>query len=370
MLTLPLVALLLSPFALQDTKPAEAPSQAPPAKPAPSLRAGDKAPEFKVETFVKGDAISELKSDHLYVVEFWATWCGPCVAMMPHMSEMQSQHKDKITFIGVNVWEEREQYTTDTLERVKKFVADQGDKMAYTVAYDGGAMFMADKWMKAAGRNGIPAAFLVDGTGTIQWIGHPIALDAVIPMVLDGSWSVTEGPKMINEARKEFGAALEAYKNTFDDGERAWDAVCKKYPHFVNMSKGERYNALFVAGHEDKAYPIGRAMFEAGKAKKDSAKMMEVVVPLLNPQVTVKNVDRELAMDVANAVYEVGDPKQPQRHVAMAQILYMLGDIDKANEHKGKALELAPAENRTSYANWFDEMERRAIEKRNAAETK
>lgn len=370
MLTLPLIALLASPLALQDTKSADAPAPAAPAKPAASLVAGSKAPEFKVETFVKGDAVSEFKLGHVYVVEFWATWCGPCIAMMPHMSELQSEYKDKVTFVGVNVWEEREKYTQETLDRVKKFVADQGDKMAYTVAYDGGAMFMADKWMKAAARNGIPSAFLVDGTGTIVWIGHPIALDAVIPMVLDGSWNITEGPKKINEARKEFGSALEAYQTSFEDGEKAWDAACKKYPHFVNMSKGERYYALFAAGHEDRAYPIGRTMLEEAKTKKDSAKMMEVIMPLLSPQITVKNVDRQLALDVANAVYEIGDPTQPNRHVALAQIYYMLGDLEKARENKAKAIELAPAENKQSYTNWLEDLERRSLEKQASAENK
>lgn len=369
MLTLPLIALLASPLALQDAKPTDAPAPAAPAKPAPALVAGNKAPEFKVETFVKGDAITELKAGQVYVVEFWATWCGPCVAMMPHMSELQSEYKDKVNFVGVNVWEEREKYTVETLERVKQFVADQGDKMGYSVAYDGGSMFMADKWMKAAGRNGIPCAFLVDGTGTIAWIGHPIALDAVIPMVLDGSWSVTEGPKKINEARKEFEAVLGAYNTSFEDGEKAWDAACKKYPHFVKMSEGERYYTLFATGHEDKAYPIGRAMLEEAKAKKDSSKMMEVIMPLLSPEVNVKNVDRQLALDVADAVFAAGDPTKPNRHVGLAQIFFMLGDFEKAREHKAKAIELAPEENKRSYSDWLDEVDRKAVEK-HAAEQK
>lgn len=371
MIPLALIALLASPLSLQESRSADAPPLAAvPPKPASILKAGDKAPDIRVETFVKGDAVTEFKSGHVYVVEFWATWCGPCVSMMPHMSEMQREYKDKVTFVGVNVWEEQGEYTADTLNRVGQFVSDQGDAMAYTVAFDGGAQFMADAWMKAAGRNGIPSAFLIDGTGTIVWIGHPIVLDAVIPMVLDGSWSVTEGPAKINEAREEFATALKAYQASFEDGERAWNAACEQYPHFVNMSQGDRYYTLFAEGLEGHAYPIGRDMFEEAKAKKDSVKMMEVILPLLNPRITVKHIDREFVMEVANAVFEAGDPKKPSRHVVMAQVLYMLGDIDKAREHKAKVIELSPPENRPSYTNWMEELERRALEKKESAGTK
>ena len=56
--------------------------------------------------------------------------------------------------------------------------------------------------------------------------------------------------------------------------------------------------------------------------------------------------------------------------LAMAQVLYMLGDIDKAREHKAKVIELAPPENKGSYTNWMEELERKAIEKKEAAGAK
>ncbi len=111
------------------------------------------------------------------MVEFWATWCGPCRATIPHLTELAHKYKDKgVRFIGVDVWER------DT-KLVAPFLAEMGDKMDYSVALDDvpkdgkpadGAM--AKNWMKAAEENGIPTAFVVRD-GKIAWIGHPIEMD-------------------------------------------------------------------------------------------------------------------------------------------------------------------------------------------------
>jgi thiol-disulfide isomerase/thioredoxin len=54
-----------------------------------AVKVGDPAPPLKVEKFLKGDPVKAFKPGHVYVVEFWATWCRPCVASMPHLTELQ-----------------------------------------------------------------------------------------------------------------------------------------------------------------------------------------------------------------------------------------------------------------------------------------
>jgi hypothetical protein len=59
--------------------------------------------------------------------------------------------------------------------------------MAYNIGADGKAAVMADTWMKAAGRNGIPCAFVVDKEGKIGWIGHPLmGLEQAVDLALEG----------------------------------------------------------------------------------------------------------------------------------------------------------------------------------------
>ena len=142
------------------------------------LMVGDPAPNLKISKWVKGAPVTEFEKGKLYVVEFWATWCGPCLKSIPHLTDLAKKYKDKVDFVGVSVWEEDQ-------KNVEPFVQTMGDKMSYNIAMDqlpsatasGNDGEMANNWMKAAGQNGIPTAFIVDKDGKIAWIGHPMALE-------------------------------------------------------------------------------------------------------------------------------------------------------------------------------------------------
>lgn len=137
-------------------------------RPAESLSVGDAAPPLSVSRWVKGEAVTELDPAQTYVVEFWATWCPPCRASIPHLTELAHQYTNA-TFIGMNVWERGEK----PADKVAAFVQDMGDRMDYRVALDTSDQFMAKRWMEAAGQRGIPAAFVVH-QGKVAWIGHPL----------------------------------------------------------------------------------------------------------------------------------------------------------------------------------------------------
>ena len=94
------------------------------------LTIGDQAPAISVSKWIKGDPVDRLDPKKTYVVEFWATWCGPCRVSIPHLTELQKKYKDKgVTFLGVSVWEQDQ-------DAVAPFVKEMGDKMNYTVAMD------------------------------------------------------------------------------------------------------------------------------------------------------------------------------------------------------------------------------------------
>ena len=157
---------------------------------AQQLGVGDPAPGIQVKELVKGAPVNSLEKGKRYVVEFWATWCGPCRVSIPHLTGLQKQHPE-FTFIGVSVWEQDQ-------KGVKPFVQQMGDKMAYTVAMDdvpeganGNEGKMAKTWMQAAGQDGIPTAFLIDRDGTIAWIGHPMELDQPLEKLAAGTWDVS-----------------------------------------------------------------------------------------------------------------------------------------------------------------------------------
>ena len=139
-----------------------------------ALKVGDPAPKLQVAQWVQGDPVKAFEGDKVYILEFWATWCGPCISAIPHLNEIYKRHKDKgLVVIGQNVFE-------NDVKAVPGFVKKMGSKMTYRVTLDdlsvkGG--FMAANWLKAAGQNGIPCAFVIDKSGKIAFIGHPMRLD-------------------------------------------------------------------------------------------------------------------------------------------------------------------------------------------------
>jgi thiol-disulfide isomerase/thioredoxin len=144
---------------------------------------GDTAQPLDIKEWVKGGPVKleDGKGKTIYVVEFWATWCPPCRASIPHLSEMKKKLKDKdVVFIGI---------TDEKSDVVKKFVEKMGDKMDYVVAIDGGKT--SKGYMEAFGIDGIPHAFVVDKEGRIVWQGHPMdGLDKVLDEMVAGKYDM------------------------------------------------------------------------------------------------------------------------------------------------------------------------------------
>src|SRR5215467_1663318 len=125
---------------------------------AATLKAGDPAPKLRPGRWIQGEPVKGFEKGKAYIVEFWATWCGPCRASIPHLNETYQKYKNKgLIVIGQNCGERDESL-------VAPFVQKMGEKMTYRVALDDKSGDkkgkMAETWMEAAGRNSIPSAFL------------------------------------------------------------------------------------------------------------------------------------------------------------------------------------------------------------------
>src|SRR5882757_3255499 len=74
---------------------------------AATLNVGDPAPRLQPGKWVQGEAVKEFARDKVYIVEFWATWCGPCRVSIPHLNELHAKLKDKgVIVIGQDAWED------------------------------------------------------------------------------------------------------------------------------------------------------------------------------------------------------------------------------------------------------------------------
>ncbi|MBC7771451.1 MAG: redoxin family protein [Pyrinomonadaceae bacterium] len=328
-----------------DAKPPAAPVVQPKKEtPDVTLKAGDKAPGITVEKWIKGEPVTGFEKGKVYVVEFWATWCGPCIASMPHISDLQAMYKDKgVTIIGTNIWED-DKFNDETYKKAADFVKAEPDRMAYTVAYDGGAKFMDKNWMKASGRNGIPSAFLVDQNGVIAWIGHPMMLDIPLDDVVNGKWDLKTGPEKVKKASDALNGILKKSRTDAKGALADFTTFETDFPNVAKHQEDTKTNLLLAAGEYDKAYKSMAVSVDAAIKSKNSMKLNSIAWTIVDPEGKIEKKDLDLALKAATAANKITDEKDGAIMDTLARCYYLKGDKAKAIELQKKAVENAQGE--------------------------
>jgi len=308
-------------------------------KPEPSLKVGDAAPALKADKWLQGTEIKEFASGKIYVVEFWATWCGPCIMMMPHMSEMQTQYRDKgVTFIGFSAKD-----PNNSQEKVSAFVEKRGPKLGYTFAY-GDNRDTYDCWMKAAGRGGIPCSYVVDQKGKIAYIGHPMFLDVVLPKVVDGTWSGADSVAEIDKIEKDVDGVFETFRKP--DAEAALKAITsfeKKYPALAHVPYfvAPKIGYLIKTKKIDEAKKFATAVMDKAIKQEDPTGLRSVIGGLSEAKDHKELI--ELSLKAALAALKFAGDKDLRSLIAVADAYVAAGDKTKGHEYGAKAVDVALA---------------------------
>jgi thiol-disulfide isomerase/thioredoxin len=139
-----------------------------------AVEIGAQAPVLQVSKWLKGEALTlhAGKEKNIFIVEFWATWCGPCKDTIPHLSRMQKKYnKDGVIVIGVSSEEEAV---------VSAFLKEQKEMDYHVAVDDNNKTYQA--YMKEF--SAIPRAFIINKKGNIFWSGHPLQLEKQLDRAL------------------------------------------------------------------------------------------------------------------------------------------------------------------------------------------
>jgi thiol-disulfide isomerase/thioredoxin len=331
---------------------------------AAGLKVGDPAPATRPESMLQGEAVKEFKKGEIYVFECWASWCGPCIAAIPHLDDLHKKMSKKgVVITGVNVWEaERD---AASAQRAKDFLQAQGDKMSYRVAI-GGKAFIKD-WLEAAEVNGIPHAFVVSD-GKIAWMGHPIQLTPeIIGDILTGTPLAAAAPiadkipqrrlsKPAVPASKTPGdpemlaaqAKLDALSEAM--GNRDWDAAEKALPAAAGVlppKEGQELRESIEAqiglarGNPTKFYAQLSKL--ADEEFDDAEAMNEIAWRLLTVPGFAKNLNLPLAEKCAVQAVKLTKEEHPDKLDTLARLRWLQGKKEEAIRWQIKAVDKAEA---------------------------
>jgi thiol-disulfide isomerase/thioredoxin len=330
------VASQFAPVLAQDTRE---PSKK--ENPCASLAVGDVAPALKVTRWLQGEEVKKFEPGKVYVVEFWATWCGPCIAFMPHLAELQARYKAKgVTCIG---------YTgrdpDNTEEKVVAFVKKRGPKLGYTFAYADDQTTI-DGWMKAAGRDAVPCAFVVDKTGRIAYIGDPMFLGVVLPRVLAGDRKAQAVSEEVGRIQQEFRAVNASLFPDHKAGLRALKEFEGRYPPLANnlYSVKIKLSLLPKVGEVREAKKVAEAAVAKALEAHDPDGLRQVAALLrIGPGKESKEL-LAVAVKAADAAVRVAGDQDARVLIDLAETYFVAGDKAMAREYARKARDAAVGE--------------------------
>jgi thiol-disulfide isomerase/thioredoxin/Tfp pilus assembly protein PilF len=368
------------------------------------LTIGSKAPALDVEHWVsdgKGafKPVKKFEDGKVYVVEFWATWCGPCVQSMPHLVEVQQKYaKQGVQIVSVS---------DEDLETVNEFLkrpynAPEGKKdapatygdltSAYCLTADPDRSVHA-AYMEAAGQNGIPTCFIVGKTGVVEWIGHPMEMDEPLSSVVGDKWDrdaflaefkkeqemnimMSKLSRLMRAGKSEEALALveEAKKNATDNpaAQMQLSQIAMQIrltPAIAKLQQGEtdagleelakvaetapadmqeqiRGIQIRVMVSSDKADRAAEILTALAKKEKVSANMLNDVAWFIYEQAKDTPAFSKPLLAAALAASERAvdaDPKNPSIIDTLAHLAHLSGDLDRAIKLQTEAVKNSAA---------------------------
>ncbi|WP_047813015.1 TlpA disulfide reductase family protein [Rhodopirellula islandica] len=381
-----------------DEKPAKQPSKETAQEAPKVLTIGSPAPSLDIEHWVgeSPSPMSKFEPGKVYVVEFWATWCGPCLYSMPHLAELQSKYADQgVRVVSVST-EDLETVTTFLKRPVSPSIlgikepapkeneeeADEATEetkpitfgeltSAYSLTTDPDGSVNAD-YMKAANQNGIPTAFIVGTDGHVEWIGHPMSMDEPLEAVIHNEWD-REAAKEKFEREQKIALAVREIIMAHRTGHH--ETTLKLLKEHADLFVGTRYESALktiwfptalATQQSDIALEIIRERIAAAPEDAVSInrwawEVYEAVEPGLEGNEEILSTTMTaLESALASEENEDNDAMWPA-YDTMAHLKSIAGDKESAVEWQSRAIESAPEDEKERLQQYLSELTGTAV---------
>ena len=307
----------------------------------------EQAPELKIGSWLKNGTatLAEGKGKKIYVIEFWNTTNKECVKTMPYLHKLERQYQD-VVIISIS---------TQKADIVKNFIA-RYKNISYKIAVDDN-----EKTYKAYvdGKQKIPVAFIINKSGTVAWIGHPLDLTLPLRRIITGKFDIKRSAQrqqiykklQILISVKKYAESLKILEKELKTEPGNTQFIALKA--FVMFEMNKKEEALEFVGKMLKKHPTDIDLFDLKvhilsqmkKYKELDAFYFEFINNCKDEPVLLNQLTRQLlgvrfgeaklepALKAAELAYSNRKLYKVQRAdigETLARIYYMTGRIDRA----------------------------------------
>jgi thiol-disulfide isomerase/thioredoxin len=291
------------------------------------------------------------------MLDFWATWCAPCLTQMPYHQTLQERYADRrFHVIGIAIWSDKGPMTPEkALER--------HPGLSYSVAKDV-AKATADIFMEGTKTKGLPTFMLIDRAGRLVWVGSPgEEFEVAMESVLADSFDLDTARRRDELRRKSEGLFAE-----IDELRRSGqpDLAVAKVDDVIALDE-ERNGWAYAMKYEivvaelgdaDLAGQVAQAFLSSEPGKKAfynyvfALRMVRAMEQFPSPL-----WDLDIGLQLARRAVELADTPNPDYFAMLAQVHFQRKERAEAIQWQSKAVEAAPSAERKALAETLQKYE-------------
>lgn len=343
-----------------------------------TLKVGDPAPEIKIEKWFNGEGLKSFERGKVYVVEFWATWCGPCIGEIPHLNEIAKKYAKDVVVVGIDGYE-KGGTAEQKLEKVANFLKTNNPVQEYLIGFDS-TSDTYEKWQRASESQGIPNVYIIDRDGTIAFIGHPVYMDLEqignpLKQIVEGTWKDSKERAKFEEdqrTQKEQQKVARDLQNRFDEAAKAdnWEGALQVAIEGSAQPNGlgtfyTRMQADLLIDNLSRPAEGLEILKNMLKDSWNSAGNLSPILELfMNPKLK-ETPHYKVAIEHAYQINKrllvliEGDGKDKKHdwfyYPKVAQYYFAIGELTKAIEYQKLALSKLPEDSKKHYLQEFEE---------------